>query len=117
MQLDWNRFDFPYRLEKMNQMFNEYPHIDGFFCTDLDACAALKVARQRGVAVPKQLRIVSYDGTYIVDTAIQTLTVVVQPIQELALHSVNAVLTHIEGKPLTREEIVLDVFLKEGETA
>jgi LacI family sucrose operon transcriptional repressor len=111
-----NRFDFPFHLEMANKLFNEHPHVDGVFGADLFACAALKVAHQRGIPVPEKLRIIGYDGTYITDASPQTITAVIQPIHDLARNAVSTIIDKIEKKPILTDEIILDVYLKEGDT-
>jgi len=113
----WNRFDFPYHLEQVNRLFNEFPEVDGIFGVDLIAAAALKVAGQKRIAVPEKLKIVGYDGTFIAGAAAKTITTVAQPIADLAARTVSAVLDLIDGKPVLRDELVLDVELLPGETA
>ena len=46
----------------------------------------------------------------------QTITAIVQPVSELARHAVDTVINLIENKPVTRSDIVLDVYLREGDT-
>ncbi|MDR1787092.1 MAG: LacI family DNA-binding transcriptional regulator [Treponema sp.] len=112
----WNRFDFSYHLEQVKQTLDEYREIDGIFGVDLIACAALKAASQRGIAVPDQLKIVGYDGTCISAFTPKTITTVVQPIADLAAAAVSAVIDRIEKRPIGQNEITLDVYLREGET-
>jgi len=107
----------PYYLEQANRLFNEYPEVDGVFGVDLQACAALKVAEQKKLPVPERLKIVGCDGTAFSVVASRTFTTVMQPIPDLAAYAVNAVTGLIEGRPAVKDEIVLDVYLREGETA
>jgi LacI family sucrose operon transcriptional repressor len=113
----WNRFDFPYHLEQVNKLFNEYPDVDGIFGVDLIACAALKIAFQKKIPVPEKLKIVGYDGTYVSNLMPKTITTVMQPIADLAAYTVNAVIDRIEGRQVLKDEIFLDVYLRNGETA
>jgi LacI family sucrose operon transcriptional repressor len=102
-------------VERVNKLFNEHPEIDGIFAVDLIACAALKVAYQRKIPVPEKLKIVAYDGTYVTKITPQTITAVVQPLDDLAKHTVNTIVSLIENRPVS-PDTVLDVFLREGET-
>ena len=102
-------------VERVNKLFNEHPEVDGIFAVDLIACAALKVAWQRKIPIPEKLKIVAYDGTYITELTPQSITAVVQPVDELAKHTVNTIISLIENRPVP-PNIVLDVYLREGET-
>jgi len=113
----WNRFDVSYYLEQANRLFNEFPEVDGIFGVDMIAAASLKVAAQKKIAVPENLKIVGCDGTFVSALAPKTITTVVQPIADLAGHTVSAVLDLIDGKPVRKDETILDVYLQNGETA
>jgi LacI family sucrose operon transcriptional repressor len=113
----WNRFDISYYLEQAHRLFYEFPEVDGIFGVDLAAAAALKVAAQKRIAVPKRLRIVGCDGTFVSAITHKTITTVVQPIADLAGRTVSAVLDLIDGKPVQKDEIILDVYLRNGQTA
>jgi LacI family sucrose operon transcriptional repressor len=54
---------------------------------------------QRGIPVPEKLKILGYDGSYIMDIATKAITTVVQPIAELAACTVNAIIDRIEERP------------------
>ncbi|MDR1970635.1 MAG: LacI family DNA-binding transcriptional regulator [Treponema sp.] len=114
---NYNRLDFANYLEAANKLFNKQPQIDGFFGVDMAACAVLKVAHQRGIHVPEKLKVVGYDGSMITEIGPQNITAVVQPIREMAQHSVAAVVDLIENRPRLRDETILDVYLREGDTA
>jgi LacI family sucrose operon transcriptional repressor len=111
-----SRFDIFYHLEQADRLFNEYGEVDGVFGVDLMASAVFRAAVQRGIPVPEKLKILGYDGSYIMDLAAKAITTVVQPIAELAACTVNAIIDRIEERPFPREEIILDVCLREGET-
>jgi LacI family sucrose operon transcriptional repressor len=102
--------------DNANRLFNEYPEVDGIFGVDFAACAALRVAYQRRIKVPENLKIIAYDGTYITDMMPQSITAIVQPMQELARHIVSTIVNLIEHKPVSRNDIMLDVYLREGDT-
>lgn len=58
---------------------------DGFVCTDdLTAILLLNKARQLGIRVPEDLKLVGFDGTDLVQTYQPELTTVVQPIDDIA---------------------------------
>ncbi|WP_367342113.1 LacI family DNA-binding transcriptional regulator [Limosilactobacillus sp.] len=58
---------------------------DGFVCTDdLTAILLLNKARQLGIRVPEDLKVVGFDGTELIQTYQPELTTVVQPIDDIA---------------------------------
>lgn len=116
IEIEWNRFDFDFYLETANNIMEKFPKIDGVFAADMLATAFLKVALQRGKSIPKDFKIVSYDGTYTTDSSTMSLTTVVQSIDQLAKASVKTILSLIEGESVESNEILIDVFLRQGET-
>lgn len=101
--------------DRVNKLFNDHPEVDGIFAVDLLACAALKVAYQRKIPVPEKLKIIAYDGTYVTEITPQTITAIVQPIDELAKHTVNTLVNLIENRPIPAGAPI-DVYLRDGET-
>lgn len=103
-------------IDRVNKLFNNHPEVDGIFAVDLIACTALKVAYQRKIPVPERLKIIAYDGTYVTEITPQSITAIVQPLEELAKHTVNTIINLIENRPVSQKNTVLDVYLREGET-
>ncbi len=117
IELEWNHFDFPYFARIAAEIFDKYPDMDGMFGSDFAAIAVLKEAQKRNVKIPEELKIIAYDGTYITDAISPALTVIVQPIELLARHSVEYILRMIAGYPIDHKRLTLDVSLKMGNTA
>ena len=89
-------------------MLNAHPGIDGIFAGDDSlAVIALHVARQKGINIPKDLKIIGVDGT--------ELTTIQQPVKQIAKVAVDKLIDLIEGK--TAESCMdLPVKLLEGQT-
>ncbi len=61
--------------------------------------ATLELARERGLAVPADLSLVSFDDTPIIRLAHPSLTAIVQPIAEVTARAVNLIIADLAAKP------------------
>ncbi|MEH7585000.1 substrate-binding domain-containing protein, partial [Priestia megaterium] len=70
--------------------------VDGIFASD-DLLAALVVAeaQKRGKNIPRDLKIVGYDGTETSQTLLPGLTTVQQPIESIAQTAIDILLKEI----------------------
>jgi DNA-binding LacI/PurR family transcriptional regulator len=70
----------------MKRLLDERPGFDAVFSAAGDECAVgiLKSARERGVAIPKEVAVVGYDDIEIAKSASPPLTTIRQPLQEMA---------------------------------
>lgn len=116
IRLPWNRFDYSGFAEIAEQVMEQYPRADGIFAADMPAAACLKAALKRGRRVPEDLKIVSYDGTYVTEIDTMTITTIVQPIAELAKSAAQTILALINGQTPVEHYQLLDVRLREGDT-
>ena len=66
---------------------------------DQMALATLEVARQRGIAVPDQLSLISFDNTPLVHFTQPPLTAVDQPISATASKAVELIIAAQKGEP------------------
>lgn len=58
---------------------------DGIFCSDdLTALLVLQEARKMNIKIPKQLKVIGFDGTKLIQTYHPELSTIVQPIEEIA---------------------------------
>ena len=95
--------------------FEKYPDVDAFIGSDMVITQCLKLARQKKIAVPQELKLIAYDGTQITRMGTQEISAVVQPIEELAQVSAELLIAKIEGKPIVASK-PLPVFWQAGET-
>lgn len=91
--------------------FNKYPDVDGIFGTDTMVMSVMKLAQERGIAIPGELKVVGYDGTEISRLATPGLTTICQPIEELAKQSVRIMMDLISGNKKDNDDIHLHVSL------
>ena len=48
--------------EKINEYLNTHSEVDGIFTEDVEAYFCLVQAKKRGISIPRDLKIVGYDG-------------------------------------------------------
>ena len=85
---------------------------------DQMALATLEVGRDRGLAVPGDLSLVSFDDTPIVRFTHPPLTAVVQPIAEVTSRAVELIIADRTGKEVSADPVVVPAELAiRGSTA
>ena len=113
--LPWNGFGLAESLALAEQIFVDYPDVDGILGSDISVSSCLQVAVRRGIKVPEQLKMVAYDGTFITQNGICRLTAVRQPIEDLAGVAAQKIVNMINGRP-DDSPWVLPPILLPGET-
>lgn len=98
------------------EALREHPDVDGVFGTDLFAMACLHYALEHGKQVPRDLKIIAYDGTNATNFMTPSLTTICQPFQALAKEAVRIMLQLIQGEPVEEKRMVLPVTLRRGRT-
>ena len=96
-------------------MFNNYKDIDGIFATDNMAILVIKECYKKGINIPKDLKVVGYDGTESSELFIPTLTTIKQPIKEICIDAVNKLIKLIDNKNVELESNHTVTLIK-GET-
>ncbi|MFC4950519.1 LacI family DNA-binding transcriptional regulator [Pseudonocardia sp. GCM10023141] len=87
------------------------------FCgNDRIAFGLMEEARRRGIAVPDQLSVVGFDGTYEARQSSPTLTSVTQPLHEMGAAALRALLQRIQGgQPGShRVELATELVVRES---
>ncbi len=69
-----------------------------------------------GKRVPQDLKVVAYDGTFILNTAYPSPSAIVQPIDKLAKVAVDSLHAIINGENVDRNTKVLDIEFRQGMT-
>lgn len=75
-----------------------------------------KTAIKTQEKVPRDVKVVAYDGTYVAKVGVMNLTVVQQPIEELAKRAVNILLNMIQGKKYHNKKVFYEPTLLLGDT-
>ena len=115
IEMELNTFSKEQNLHYIDYMFNNYKDIDGVFTTDNMAILVIKECYKRGINIPKDLKIIGYDGTESSELFIPTLTTIKQPIKEICIDVVNKLIKLINNESV-RLESNHTVTLIEGET-
>ncbi|MBM7094975.1 LacI family DNA-binding transcriptional regulator [Bacillus sp. H-16] len=102
----------------IKKLFDENPHVDGIFASDdLAAANVLREARQRKINIPKDLKVIGYDGTETTRILLPELSTVQQPIKEIAEVAFDLLIKQIEGEKKGMElERILPVKIIDSET-
>ncbi|MBZ4665161.1 LacI family DNA-binding transcriptional regulator [Mahella sp.] len=111
-----NVFDIDEYKKLIIKLFEDHPDIDGVFASsDLIAATIINAAKEIGKEVPKDLKIVGYDDINIAKLIVPPLTTIRQPIEAMAQKIIEIILGQIEGKEVSRENI-LPITLIERES-
>jgi len=111
----WNEFSYDYYKDAVLKCMKEYPDIDGVFAADIPAIYFLNNARENGILVPQDLKIVAYDAMSITRITYPVITAVAQDVEKLAEACVNTMMDLIAGKKVPERQI-LDVKMQNGGT-
>lgn len=115
LEMEWNRFEAEDFQTAAGKLFSLYPDADGIFGSDMTVCACLREARKRGIAVPEQLKMIAYDGTYLTRIHERRITAVVQPVDLLAEAAAEMVAALVRGD-LPEKGKPIPVYLQDGDT-
>lgn len=115
-ELEWNRFDSEYYREAVEDVFSREIDFDGVFAVDGLAIECMNETIRRHLKVPRDVKFVAYDGTFITNMVEPKMTAVVQPIEGLAKESVRLLSNLISGKEYKNEQVMLGVQIRKGKT-
>lgn len=107
-----------YRLlkELMGEYIRLYSDIDGVFMEDITAYCFVSEARELGIKVPQQLKIIGYDGNEIIKISSPRITTIEQNIPLLARTCVEQLMRRIAGEETDPETLIPVRFAKGGTT-
>ena len=111
-----DNFEEKFIQENIDEAFSMYPNVDGVFATDTHALIYMKKALSMGKKIPQDLKVVAYDGTFILNTAYPSPSAIVQPIDKLAKVAVDSLHAIINGEKVDRNTKVLDIEFRQGMT-
>ena len=117
-ELAWNKFDLEYYKYAVKDLFDRLDEweFDGIFGTDLVAIECMNEVIRRHKKVPKDVKCVAYDGTYITQIVEPSVTSIVQPIKELAKEVARLICELVNGKTYKNEKVTLGVSVRKGRT-
>jgi hypothetical protein len=70
------------------------------------ALGAIRAVRARGLAVPRDISVVGFDDSPMLDFTDPPLTSVHQPVESMGIAATTALIDEIAGKPAPRAELV-----------
>ncbi len=102
--------------EAIGSVIDETDATAAFITSDVKAIGALHFLRSRGIRVPEDFAVVSYDGTVLSGSAWPRLTTVGQFIPEVAAHVVERLLTKVATKGLepTHDVLPTELIVRES---
>lgn len=102
--------------EIARQYMELYHNVDGIFSDDAVAYCCLQYARQMEINVPRDLKIVGYDGDDIFKLSIPRLTTIRQDVNRIAEVCVELIQKRISGERLEKEYYIPVKIEKGGTT-
>lgn len=115
-ELDWNRFEIEYFNSVVRNVYYEHSEVNGVFGADLLAAAYMRIALAEGKQVPKDLKVVAYDGTMLTKVVYPVITAIAQPMDKLAKECTRLIVKRIEGDKTKDVRVTIDVSLVKGQT-
>lgn len=101
---------------RIKELFMSKIEFDGVFAgDDIIARYFMNIAKEFGVKVPEELKIIGFDGTKRMQDLVPQLSTVIQPIEEMAKKSVNILLKLINNE-ITDNIYTFPVTLKSSTT-
>jgi DNA-binding LacI/PurR family transcriptional regulator len=110
-------FDYAEGLQATLRILSAEPRPTAIFAaSDAQALGVLEAARRRGVHVPGELSVMSFDDTLVAAMASPPLSAVRQPFQELGHEAMRILMELAEGKPpaTTRIELSTKLILRDS---
>lgn len=114
-ELNLNEFDYASYKELAGKILDQ-ENPDGVFAEDIVASAFIKEAIKRCISIPKDLKIVGYDGTIISNMITPSMTTILQPFEQIAHEIVKNLLSQINGNKDYKLKVLLPTQLIKGET-
>lgn len=115
-EFEWDSFDIAYLRKVIADILDTGIEIDGVFGVDIAAMECMNECVSRGMNIPEDVKVVAYDGTYVLEMSEMKITSIVQPIDRLATEAVRLVANMIDGKTYIDRQTLMDVSLVRGKT-
>ena len=102
--------------EMVERAFDQYRNIDAYFATDLNAAEIVHCAIRRGLSIPEDIQVIGYDGTDVASVFCPQLTVIRQPLEELAEKTVDSMIALLNGETPEPHILLNNLTLIQGTT-
>lgn len=101
--------------DAMRRLLDRGHTIDGVFAASAQmASGALTVLRERGLEVPRDLGMVTFDDDYFAASAVPPLTTVAQPSVEVGIRMAEVLLRSIDGEPVPAVTMMPTSIIERG---
>lgn len=109
--------DIQYYHQVAEEVMEKNLKFDGVFGVDRLAIECMNGLLRQHKKIPEEVKIVSYDGTYITELVEPQISTIVQPIDRMAEESVKSLCELINGKKVkNKKSILIPEFRKGGTT-
>jgi LacI family sucrose operon transcriptional repressor len=106
LQLEPDVFDSTFHKEKITELLQEHPDIDGFFISgDIIAIHAIHACKALGIRIPEQVKIIGYDDIHLASLMDPSITTIQQPTERMAKKIVNLLDDMANGKEVKLENV------------
>ena len=117
IQLGTDSFDQSAYGSILTSLFDEYPHIDGIFASsDIIAMNVIKIAAERNISIPQDLKLIGYDDIVFAELSNPALTTIKQPIEEMGKLTVELLNEQINGKTIAKEHTLPVTLVERAST-
>ncbi|MCR4675268.1 MAG: substrate-binding domain-containing protein [Lachnospiraceae bacterium] len=116
VELDSDMVTYTYIEEQMEAFLRNHREIDGIFSDDISAYFAVKIAIEMGKNIPRDFKVVGYDGSEITKLIRPNLTTIEQDMYELAKTSVKVLEDRINGKEVEEQYLIPVKEIRAGTT-
>jgi LacI family transcriptional regulator len=112
-----SEYNYEAGLDAVKVLLDEHNDLEGIFAgNDLIAYAVIKEAFNRGISIPKDLKLVGYDNIMFSELITPSLTTIEQPVENLGKLAVDVILDILNDRRIMKNDIVLPVELIERDT-
>lgn len=99
-------------LSGMQRIITKDDHPDAVFAaSDILAVAAVKAAIRIGLEIPRDIAVLGFDGTYISNLVMPSLSTVSQRGNQMGVYACDMLLDRIEGRKLSNAQLIMDVHI------
>ncbi len=116
INVGFNTFDLDGYKRAAKLLFEQFDNVDAVIGVDMVILSVMKLAIEKGYKIPKDLKLVAHDGTYVTQMGAYNISSIVQPIDEIAKNAVKTIINMINGKGKVENLKVLDTSFRKGNT-
>ena len=105
------RFSYEAGYQAARTFFSEHPDVTALFSmSDTVAVGAMRALKDLGLSVPEDISVIGFDGIDISRYTVPRLTTLEQPVNEIAMRSVDLLLDMIDSNAEPRHILVEGIY-------